>query len=139
MPRLGRLGLPIRRYTALLDRLLLVGHIALTRRRNQAGIDDLTRHGDVTTLPQRGIELLEQSLYRPGRGQLLPEQPDRAGVPSNPSPRNRINDSRSLMRNSPRSWEKIVSRLDDKDLEHQHWVEGGPPAFRPVRVGERRI
>ena len=34
---------------------------------------------------------------------------------------------------------KIVSRLDDKDLEHQHWVEGWPPAFRPVRVAERRI
>jgi hypothetical protein len=28
---------------------------------------------------------------------------------------------------------------DDKDLEHQHWVEGWPPAFRPVRVAERRI
>ena len=34
---------------------------------------------------------------------------------------------------------KIVSRLDDKDLEHQHWVERWPPAFRPVRVAERRI
>jgi hypothetical protein len=42
--------------------------IALTRRRNQTGIDDLTRHGEVTSLPQHGIELLEQSLYRPDRG-----------------------------------------------------------------------
>ena len=59
MPQLGQLGLPIQRYTALLDRLLLVVRIALTRRRNQAGIDDLTRHGDVTSLPQHGIELPE--------------------------------------------------------------------------------
>jgi hypothetical protein len=34
---------------------------ALPRRRNQAGIDDLTRHSEVTSLPQHGIELLEQS------------------------------------------------------------------------------
>ena len=54
VPQLGRLGLP-----ALFDRLLLVVRIALTRRRNQAGIDELTRHGDVTSLPQHGIELLE--------------------------------------------------------------------------------
>ena len=54
VPQLGRLGLP-----ALFDRLLLVVRIALTRRRNQAGIDDLTRHGDVTSLPLHGIELLE--------------------------------------------------------------------------------
>jgi hypothetical protein len=33
----------------------------------------------------------------------------------------------------------VQERLDDKDLEHQHWVEGWPPAFRPVRVGEHRI
>jgi hypothetical protein len=41
VPQLGRLGLPIRRYPALLDCLLLVVPIALARRRNQAGIDDL--------------------------------------------------------------------------------------------------
>jgi hypothetical protein len=57
--QLGWLGLPIRRYTALLDRLLLVVRIALARRRNQAGIDDLTRHGDVTSPSQHGIELLQ--------------------------------------------------------------------------------
>src|SRR5262249_1464288 len=56
-----------------------------------------------------------------------------------PWPRNRINDSRSLMRNSARSSEKIVSRLDDEDLEHQHRVERWPPAFRPLRVAEHRI
>ena len=74
VPQLGRLGLPIRRYPALFDRLLLVVRIALPRRRNQAAIDDLTRHGDVTSLPQHGIELLEQSLDRSSRGQLLPER-----------------------------------------------------------------
>ena len=34
---------------------------------------------------------------------------------------------------------KFVRRPDDKDLEHQHWVGRWPPAFRPIRVGERRI
>src|SRR3974390_3249073 len=142
VPQLGRLGIPIRRYTTLLDRLLLVVRIALTRRRNQAGIDDLTRHGDVTGLPQHGIELLEQSLYRPGRGQLLPEQPDRARV------RNTIlqPQSQEAHKRQPVIDEKfgafigkIVSRLDDQDLEHQHWVERWPPALRPVRVAQRRI
>ena len=142
MPQLGRLGLPIRRYLALLDCLLLVVRIALPRRRNQAGIDDLTRHGDVTSLPQHGIELLEQSLDRPGRGQLLPEQPDRAGVrntvlqPQSQEPHKRqpvIDEKFGAFIG------KIVSRLDDQDLEHQHWVDRWRPAFRPVRVAERRI
>jgi hypothetical protein len=34
---------------------------------------------------------------------------------------------------------KIVSRLNDEDLEHQHRVKRWPPAFRPVSVAERRI
>src|SRR4029077_10316840 len=134
VPQLGRLGLPLRRYTVLLDRLLLVVRIALTRRRNQAGIDDLTRHSEVTSLPQHGIELLEQSLDRPGRGQLLAEQPDRAGSGTrscNPSPRNRINDRRSLMRNSARSSERLLVAWMTKILNISTGSKGGrPPSVR---------
>jgi len=67
---------------------------------------------DVTSLPQHGIELLEQSLDRPSRvsfsrnSQIVPASGTRS---SNPSPRNRINDSRSLMRNSARSSEDCSS------------------------------
>jgi hypothetical protein len=63
----------------LFDGLLLAVRIALARRRNQAGIGDLTRHGNVTGLSQHGIELLGQSFDRPRRSQLFPEQPDWAG------------------------------------------------------------
>ena len=34
----------------------------MLRRGNQAGIDDLSRHGDVTRLAQRRVELLKQHL-----------------------------------------------------------------------------
>ncbi len=41
---------------------------------------NLPRHRDVARLPQHSIKPLEQPLYRPGRAELLPEQPDRAGI-----------------------------------------------------------
>ena len=71
-----------------------------------------------------------------------PAQPDRAGVrntvfqPQSQEPHKRqpvIDEKFGAFIG------KIVSRLDDKDLEHQHRVEGWPPAFRPIRVAERRI
>ncbi len=42
----------------VLDRLLVLG-VALTRSGDQARIDDLARHGDVSGLPKRCIEALE--------------------------------------------------------------------------------
>jgi hypothetical protein len=52
----------------------LIAFFSSERRRNQTGIDDLTRHGDVASPLSQGIEMLKQSLYRAGRGQLLPER-----------------------------------------------------------------
>ena len=81
-------------------------------------------------------------LIAPAVVSFLPEQPDRAGV------RNTVlqPESQEPHKRQPVIDEKfgafigkIVNRLDDKDLEHQYWVEGWPPAFRPVRVAERRI
>ena len=82
------------------------------------------------------------NLDRPGRGQLLPEQPDRAGIrntvlqPQSQEPHKRqpvIDEKFGAFIG------KIVSRLDDEDLEHQYWVERWSPAFRPVGVAERRV
>jgi hypothetical protein len=73
LPQLGGLVLPILRDAASFDRLLLVLAIVLARRGNQAGIDDLSRHSDVTRLPQRRIEPLKQRLDGTGLGELLPE------------------------------------------------------------------
>ena len=64
----------------VLDRLLLVLGVALTRSGDQAGIDDLARHGDVTGLPKRCIEALEQWPDGAGLREFLPEQPNRPGV-----------------------------------------------------------
>ena len=64
----------------VLDRLLLVLGVALTRSGDQARIDDLARHGDVPGLPKRCIEALEQWPDGAGFREFLPEQPNRPGV-----------------------------------------------------------
>src|SRR5256885_970557 len=64
----------------VLDRLLLVLGVALTRSGDQARIDDLARHGDVPGLPKRCIEALEQWPDGAGLREFLPEQPNRPGV-----------------------------------------------------------
>ena len=60
----------------VLDRLLLVLGVALTRSGDQARIDDLARHGDVPGLPKRCIEALEQWPDGAGLREFLPEQND---------------------------------------------------------------
>src|SRR6202171_1497812 len=61
----------------VLDRLLLVLGVALTRSGDQARIDDLARHGDVSGLPKRCIEALERGPDGTGLREFLPEQPNR--------------------------------------------------------------
>jgi hypothetical protein len=73
------LVLPVVRDPPFHRRLLFVG-IALARRGDQARINDLARHGKVAGLPQRRIEALEQWSDCAGLRQLLPKQPNRAGV-----------------------------------------------------------
>src|SRR5690349_16479898 len=53
---LGRFALPILRHPPGLDVVLLRLRVVLTWRSHQAGIDDLTRHGDITGGPQQHIE-----------------------------------------------------------------------------------
>jgi hypothetical protein len=71
VPQLGRSGLPIRRYPALLDCLLLVVRIALTRRRNQASIDDLTRHGNVTRCLNTALNCSNNLFIAPIPGKIV--------------------------------------------------------------------
>jgi len=54
--------------------------VALTRSGDQARIDELARHGDVTGLPKRCIEALEQWPDGAGLREFPPEQPNRPGV-----------------------------------------------------------
>ena len=78
--QLGGLVLPLLRDATRLNRLLLFLAVALLRRSNQAGIDDLARHRDIAGSANRLIEPDKQSLDRIGLHQPLPERPDRAGI-----------------------------------------------------------
>src|ERR1700693_6320279 len=56
----------------VLDRLLLVLGVALTRSGDQARVDELARHGDVTGLAKRCIEALEQWPHAAGPPAFFP-------------------------------------------------------------------
>ena len=107
---------------------------------DQRSVDDLPAHGDVPGLAQRRVEPVEQQLDRLGPGQLLAEQPDRAGVgnpvgqaqPEKPHERQAVVDQKL----APLVGEG-VRRLDHQDPEHHHRVERRPAALRTVRVGQR--
>src|ERR1700730_2634289 len=60
LPQLGGLVLPAVGNAPLLDRFLLFLRVALARRGDQAGVDDLARHSDVARFPQCRVEAFEQ-------------------------------------------------------------------------------
>ena len=132
VPELGGLGLPGLGNASVLDGLLLLLGIALLGRGDQRSVDDLAAHGDVTGLAQRRVEPVEQRLDRLGPGQLLAEQPDRAGVgnpvgqaqPEKPHERQAVVDQKlgTLVGEG-------VRRLNHQDLEHHHGVERRPAAL----------
>ena len=114
MPELGRLCFPFLRNAPLLDRLLtLLLGVALLGRGDERGVDDLPAHGDVAGLAQRRVEPVEQRLDRLGPGQLLPRNSQIVRASGSRSdwlnPRNRMNDRRSLIRNSVRSSERVLA------------------------------
>ena len=80
LARFRGLVLPAVRHPPFLDRRLLFIGVALARRRDQARVNDLTRHGDVTGLPKRRIKALEQRPDGAGLREFLSEQPNRPGV-----------------------------------------------------------
>lgn len=62
---------------ACLDRHLLVLSVALLRRRDQARIDDLAGHRDVSPLVELPVEGLHHPLQRARLGQAISEVTDR--------------------------------------------------------------
>src|SRR3954447_10051031 len=83
--------------------------VALLRRRDDRGIDNLAAHRQETRSPQKLVEAPEQDVDSTGSLQSLTECPDRIGIGNASAtlmPRKRMNDSRSLIRYSQRSSER---------------------------------
>jgi len=103
---LRRLVPPVVGDAAFLDRGLLLDRIALLGRRHDRGVGDLTTHRQEAFRAQRRVEPPEQGIDGARLLQRLAEGPGRIGVGNTVSqsrPRKRMNDSRSLIRNSVRS------------------------------------
>ncbi len=116
--------------------------ILLPRRRHQARVDDLARHGEVAAFLQPRVEHREQLRDRASLGEQLAEQPDRLRV-------------RRLVR-QPHVDEaherqpvadlelrlvvgEVVERLPHQDLEHQHAIVRRTPAAGPVAAVQRLL
>src|SRR5271154_3440493 len=64
LAQFGGVALPVLGNAAFLDVLLLGLGVALLGSRNNRGVDDLAAHGEKARLRKRGVEPLEQNLYR---------------------------------------------------------------------------
>ena len=110
LPQLRWFVFPVFGNAPLLDRLLFFPRIALPRRGDQANLDDLARHGDITRVPQHCVETVEQRLDGARRRAFFPKQPDRARVRNSirqAKARKRMSDIRSLIRNSARTSDRL--------------------------------
>lgn len=103
--------------------------VSLLRRSEQAGTDDLPRHGDVAGLAQHGVEAFGQPSDRAGPGLPVPEQPDRArGARSeSPGPRKRPARQRVVDQELAALVRQVVRCLDHQHVRHHHRVVGRPP------------
>ena len=139
VPEFGRPALPILGDMAFADGPPLLVGVALLRCCDQAGVDDLTGHGDIARGPQRGFEALEQALDRLCPCEFLPEQPDRPGVghavveaePEDAHERKAVVDQefRAFVG-------QVVGGLDDQNLEHHHRIERRAAAALAIRIAE---
>ena len=130
--RLIRPNLP-RRHSSL-DRLLLRTGVALLRRRHQGAVHDPPRHRSVPADTVRIITPGEQPVDGPRPGETLTELPDRfASGTRSPrrSPRNRMNDSRPLIRNSARSSLRPCRAWITRILKFSTGSFGGRPPLAP--------
>ena len=81
LDRLVRLVLPdLARLAPCLDLRLLGNRVALARRGHQAGINDLTAHGEIAARLELTFEFLEHLLDRARAREPLTIQPDRVLV-----------------------------------------------------------
>jgi hypothetical protein len=147
LAQFGWLVRPFRRDAAFLDVALLAVGIALLRRGDNLGVDDLAAHRQKPDCRQRRIEAVKQHFDRrltheSGPRQRFAEGPDRVGVrhcvgqpqPEKPHERQSVSDQvfGPLVR-------QIVVRLQDQDFEHQHVIERRPAAFRAIRARHRPL
>src|SRR6202035_5823581 len=84
---LGRLGFPVFRHLAVLDRLVLLARtegpgyrIVLLGRRYDRSIDDLPAPGEIALVFQESIEQVEQFFHRARLGQRLAIEPQSLGL-----------------------------------------------------------
>ena len=117
------------------DRVVFLARVALARRRDQAGVDDLAGHGDIAGRPQRVIEPVEQRLDHPGPGEFFAKQPDRAGVGDTvgQTQTKKAHEGQAVVDEEFRALvREIVGRLDDQDFEHQHRIERRASALSAI-------
>src|SRR4051812_17686443 len=80
LSELRGLVLPVLGNATVTERLLLLLCVALPRRRDDRGIDDLAAHRQETRSPQKLVEAPEQDVDSTGSLQSLTECPDRIGI-----------------------------------------------------------
>ena len=142
LAQLGRLARPVIGNAPSLDRLLLAVGIALARRGDDGGVNDLAGHRQVALLLQHGIEPGEELIHGLGLGQQLPEQPDRLGVRSRvvhaqahkPHERQAVPDLELRLVIG-----QVVQRLQHQRLEHQHAVIRRAAALGSIRSLQRLL
>ena len=132
LAQLRRLVLPAIRDLARLDVGLLGVGVALLRRRDDRGVDDLTTHGEITGLGQMLVETGKQVVHCTGLGEVLAEQPYRLGI-GNPVAKTEAKEPHEgkpvLDLEFGLVIRQAVERLQHHDLEHQHRVIGRTPTL----------
>ncbi len=144
LPELTGTRLQLLGNAPFLDLPLLVIRVTLLGRRHEARIDDLASHGDEAGRPKRRVKALEKAFDRPGPGELLAEQPDRARVrhPVGQSQAQEAHEREPVVDQELGALVgEGVGSLDDQDLEHHNWIEGRPAALRarPLAKGSIEI
>ena len=127
---------------ALLDVRLLGIRVALLGGRDEARINDLAGHRDVSRLADRQVKADEQRLDRPGLRQPLAERPDglRIRHPVGQAEPEKAHEREPVVDQELGAVvAEIVLRLDDQDLEHHHRVERRAAALGAVAVPQRGL
>src|SRR4051812_43401482 len=106
LSELRGLVLPVLGNATITERLLLLLCVALLRRRDDCGIDNLAAHRQETRSPQKLVEARNKTSTAPAR--FSPSRNVQIVLASGTAsatlmPRKRMNDSRSLIRYSQRS------------------------------------
>ena len=96
--------------------------VALLRCGDQAGVHDLTRHGNVAGRAHGLIEAVKQRLDRPGAGQPFAAQPDRLGV-RNPLAERQSEKARER---KPVIVRQVALRLDHPSLSQSSQIAPRP-------------